>query len=119
MNSYRDLQVWQKGIVLVTEVYLLTNKFPKEELYALTSQIKRCAVSIPSNIAEGFGRRHKQDYVRFLEISRSSLYELQTQVEISKNIKYLSEDEMNTVLEKCKELEKMLNSFIKTITQSN
>jgi len=80
MNSYRELQVWQKGMVLVTEVYLLTNKFPKEELYALTSQIKRCAVSIPSNIAEGFGRRHKQDYIRFLEISRSSLYELQTQL---------------------------------------
>lgn len=118
MNSYRELQVWQKGMVLVTEVYLLTNKFPKEELYALTSQIKRCAVSIPSNIAEGFGRRHKQDYIRFLEISRSSLYELQTQLEISKNVKYLAEDEMNTIFEKCKELEKMLNSFIKTIVQS-
>jgi four helix bundle protein len=89
MNSFRDLQVWQKGMVLVSEVYIITNKFPKEELYALTSQIKRCAVSIPSNIAEGFGKRHKQDYVRFLEISRSSLYELQTQLEISKNIKYL------------------------------
>jgi len=80
MNSYRDLLVWQKGMTLVTHVYSLTKMFPKEEQYALTSQIRRCAVSIPSNIAEGFGRHHKQDYIRFLEFSRASLYELQTQL---------------------------------------
>jgi len=118
MNSFRDLLVWQKGIVLVTEIYFLTNKFPKEELYALTSQIRRSAVSIPSNIAEGYGRRHKQDYVRFLEIARSSLYELQTQLEISKNVNYLTEEDFNKILGNCNELEKMLNSFIKTIAQS-
>jgi len=118
MNSFRDLLVWKKGMELVTTVYSLTSKFPKEELYALTSQIRRCSISIPSNIAEGYGRRHKQDYVRFLEIARSSLYELQTQLEISKNINYIDEHELNVILEQCKELEKMLNSFIKTIAQS-
>ncbi len=105
MNSFRELLVWQKGMALVTEVYLLTNKFPKEELYALSSHIRRCSISIPSNIAEGYGRRHKQDYIRFLEIARSSLYKLQTQLEISKNIKYITDDELNTIFEQCKELE--------------
>lgn len=66
MNSFRELLVWQKGMKLVTDVYTLTNKFPNEELYALTSQIRRSAVSIPSNIAEGYGRRHKHEYIRFL-----------------------------------------------------
>jgi four helix bundle protein len=118
MNSFRELLVWQKGMALVTQVYFLTKIFPKEELYALTAQIRRSAVSIPSNIAEGFGRHHKQDYIRFLEIARSSLYELQTQLEISKNVNYLTEEELNIVFEMCKELEKMINSFIKTIAQS-
>jgi len=118
MTGFRDLLVWQKGKELATHVYSLTNNLPKEELFALTSQIRRCAVSIPSNIAEGYGRRHKQDYIRFLEIARSSLYELQTQLEISKNVNYLNNEDFNAIIEKCLELEKMLNSFIKKIAQS-
>jgi len=117
MNSFRDLLVWQKGMTLVTDVYKLSIKFPKEELYALTSQVRRSAVSVPSNIAEGYGRRHKQDYIRFLEIARSSLYELQTQLEISKNVNYLTEEDFNKILANCNELEKMLNSFVKAISQ--
>jgi len=119
MNSFRELLVWQNGMALVTQAYSITKIFPKEELFSLTSQIRRCAVSIPSNIAEGYGRRHKLDYIRFLEISRSSLYELQTQLEISKNINYITDEELTLVHGKCKELEKMLNSFIKAISQSS
>jgi len=84
MNGFRDLLVLKKVMELVSGVYTLIKVFPKEEQYALSSQIRRSAVSIPSNIAEGYGRPHKQDFARFLEIARSSLYELQTQLEIAK-----------------------------------
>ena len=76
IKSYRDLVVWQKSMELVTDMYTITKVFPKEELYALTSQIRRSAVSVPSNIAEGYGRNSTQDYVRFLQIACGSLYEL-------------------------------------------
>jgi len=118
MNGFRDLLVWQKGMELVTLVYSLIKLFPKDEQYALASQVKRSAVSIPSNIAEGFGRRHKQDYIRFLEIARSSLYELQTQLEIARNVNFIKDQDLNQVFVMCHELEKMLNSFIKTIDSS-
>jgi len=83
IKSYRDLIVWQKSVDLVKNIYLCTQTFPKEEQYGLTNQMRRCAVSIPSNIAEGYGRNSTGDYKRFLHISLGSLYELQTQVEIS------------------------------------
>jgi len=78
MGSYKDLDAWENAMQLVKEVYLLTKKFPKEEMYALTSQAKRAAVSVPSNIAEGLGRQYKKDTLQFLHISRGSLYELET-----------------------------------------
>ncbi len=117
MNGFRDLLVWQKGMELVSKVYKLQESFPKEEQYALSSQIRRSAISIPSNIAEGYGRHHKQDFARFLEIARSSLYELQTQLEIVKNVGYLTDGELSQVIVVCHDLEKMLNSFIKTISE--
>jgi four helix bundle protein len=85
IRNYRDLIVWQKSIALVTEVYSITRLFPKEELYGLISQIRRSAVSIPSNIAEGYGRYSTNDYIRFLQIAIGSLYEFQTQLEIGLN----------------------------------
>ena len=90
MKSYRDLIVWQKSMKLVTQIYLITKRFPKEELYGLTPQIRRSCVSIPSNIAEGYGRNSTNDYVRFLQIASVSLYELQTELEIFLNLVYLS-----------------------------
>ena len=78
IKSYRDLVVWQKAMELVTDVYELTKSFPKEELYGLTSQIRRSAVSVPSNIAEGYGRNSTQDYIRFLQIACGLLYKTQT-----------------------------------------
>ncbi|HPJ98763.1 MAG TPA: four helix bundle protein [Candidatus Hydrogenedentes bacterium] len=81
--SYRDLKVWQESMTLAEEVYQATAAFPKEELYGLTSQMRRAAVSIPSNIAEGWGRGSTPDYVRFLRIARGSLKELETQATLS------------------------------------
>lgn len=112
MKDFRELIVWQKSIDLVERVYQITNSFPKEEMFSLTSQIRRSAISIPSNVAEGFGRKSTLDYIHFLHISRGSLYELQTQLEISSRIKYLSESELKLVIEKCKEVAKMLNGLI-------
>ncbi|MFP4487014.1 MAG: four helix bundle protein [Campylobacterales bacterium] len=108
--SYRNLIVWQKSMELAKQVYLKTKNFPKEELYGLTSQIRRCAVSIPSNIAEGRGRQSNKEFVRFLQISLGSLFELQTQLELALEFDYVSNIE--DTLELSLEIEKMLNSLI-------
>lgn len=118
MKTYTELFVWQKSMELVTNIYKDTKSFPKEEIYGLTSQIRRCSVSIPSNIAEGFGRKSQPDFIRFLKISMGSLFELQTQLRISKNIEYLNESRFNTLFEETREVERMLSSFIQSITQS-
>lgn len=115
INSYRDLLIWQKSMVLVTEIYKLTSQFPKEEVYGITSQIRRASISIPSNIAEGYGRNSTGDYKRFLQISLGSLYELQTQVEICFRLNYLSNEHYTNVQQKVFELEKMINSMISKI----
>jgi len=101
---------------LVTTVYAITKKFPKEELYAITSQIRRSAVSVPSNIAEGYGRNSTQDYVRFLQIACGSLYETQTQLEIAVNLNYLTCALYDEVFHKINEIERMLNSLIRKLT---
>ena len=116
MKTYNELFVWQKSMELVTNIYRDTQSFPKEEVYGLTSQIRRCAVSIPSNIAEGFGRKSQQDFIRFLKISMGSLFELQTQLRISKNIGFLNESRFNELFEETREVERMLSSFIQSIT---
>ncbi len=102
-------------MALVTEVYSITRLFPKEELYGLISQIRRSAVSIPSNIAEGYGRYSINDYIRFLQISIGSLYEFQTQLEIGLNLGYLSKDIFEKVYEQSREIERMLSSLIKKV----
>jgi four helix bundle protein len=103
----------------VTEIYLELKTYPKEELYALSSQIKRCAVSIPSNIAEGYGRKGTNDYLRFLNMTLSSLFELQTQLEISLNLGYLKKDKFEILYEKTREIERMLSSLIRKIKASS
>ena len=119
MNSYRDLIVWQKSMDLVKKVYLLTTQFPKDELYSLTSQVKRSAVSVASNIAEGYGRQHKREYIHFLQISRGSLFELQTQLEIAVMVGYLNTEQLAEVIGIGVEVEKMLNSLINKVSNSN
>ncbi len=116
MKSYRDLVVWQKSMQLVTQVYLITKKFPKEELYGLTPQIRRSCISIPSNIAEGYGRNSTNDYLRFLQIASGSLYELQTQLEICLNLDYLSKQRFEDIYEQSREIERMLCSLIRKVS---
>ena len=115
IKSYRDLIVWQKSIKLVTEIYIATKSFPTDEQYTLTSQLRRCAISIPSNIAEGYGRNSTADYKRFLQIATGSLFELQTQIEIAVNLKYLAAEKFNTLFNAAKEIEYMLIALIKKI----
>ena len=119
MKTYRDLLVWQKAIHFVTQVYRVVKMFPQEELYGLTSQIKRSAVSIPSNIAEGYGRKSKKDYIRFLQIAMGSIFEIQPQLEISKNLEFISGSSFSELYEKSREIERMLSSMINKISASN
>jgi four helix bundle protein len=93
ISSFRDLVVWQKGMALVTEIYRLSQRFPKDELYGLASQIRRAAVSIPSNIAEGRGKSSKGEFQQFLHHSRGSLAEVETQIIIAQNLGYLDASE--------------------------
>ena len=116
MKTYRGLQVWQKSMTLVTEVYKISKGFPKDEAYGLTSQIRRCAISIPSNMAEGYGRNSTNEYIHFLRIARGSLYELQTQMEISMNLCYLNRDEFDKLYEVSREIERMLSSLIRKLS---
>ncbi|MDR6488721.1 four helix bundle protein [Chryseobacterium vietnamense] len=115
MANFKELLVWQRSIDFVTEIYRTTEAFPKDEIYGLTSQIRRAAVSIPSNIAEGNSRRSKPDYVQFLKISRGSCAEVETQLIISKNLKFLNENEHLKVNEKIIEISKMLNGLINSL----
>ena len=115
MSNFRNLLIWQKSMVLVTKIYTVTNNFPKEEVFGLTSQIKRSAISIPSNIAEGLGRESSKELLRFLKISIGSLFELQTQLEIAKNIIYLDEETFKNLYEDTRELERMIVSFTNKI----
>ena len=112
MKTFRDLLVWQKSMTLVTEIYKISTGFPKDEAYGLTSQMRRCAISIPSNIAEGYGRNSTNEYIHFLRIATGSLYELQTQIEISMNLNYLKRANFDELYEYSREIERMLGSLI-------
>lgn len=117
ISSYKDLLVWQKAITLVKEIYLLTNTLPEEEKFGLISQMRRCSVSIPSNIAEGWGRNSSKNYVQFLRIARGSLLELETQIIICKELTYVSNENYNKITNLIVEESKMLNALIKTINK--
>lgn len=112
ITSFKDLIVWQKAIDLSILIYLITKNFPKSELYGLVSQMRRCSVSIPSNIAEGFMRGHKQEYIQFLRIAFGSGAELETQLILALKIKYLNVDDFNKCCLLLDEVMKMLNSLI-------
>ena len=114
-KTFRRLIIWQKSMGLVIMIYELTKKFPKSEQFGLTSQINRSAVSIPSNIAEGFGRKCTNDYLSFLNISLSSLFEQQTQLEIAFNLNFINENKFDRIYEDTREIERMLTSYIRKI----
>ena len=111
IKSFRDLIVWQKSMDLVEAVYVIVREFPSEERYALSSQVRRASVSVPSNIAEGYGRRSTVDYIRFLQIALGSLYELETQLDLAVRLGFSKSDIMKEALELCTEIEKMLVSL--------
>ena len=115
LTSYKELIVWQKAIKLVTAIYELTESYPREEIYGIVSQIRRCAVSIPSNIAEGRNRGTRKDFTQFLRIAYGSGAELETQIEISKQLPKTKNLDYKKVDALLLEVMKMLNTMIKNL----
>ena len=116
-KKYTELNVWLESRKLTTSIYSITKNFPKEEQYGLTNQMRRCAVSIPSNIAEGCGRNHKKDSLQFFFISRGSIYELETQLYLSNDLNFISSNELNDLLINLEAVRKLLNGFIRYFTE--
>ncbi|HRU96803.1 MAG TPA: four helix bundle protein [Ruminococcus sp.] len=112
---YQNLIVWQKAMELVEETYRLTSCLPKEETYALSDQMRRAAVSIPSNIAEGAGRKTNNDFTHFLVIARGSRYELETQILICIRLGFIKEEQAARAFELCSEIGKMITSLIRNL----
>ena len=110
-TSFRDLRVWKGAIVLVKEIYSVTGCFPGSELFGLTRQMQRAAVSIPSNVAEGYAREHRKEYLQFLAIAQGSLAELETQLEIAFQLDYLNPDQLVMVRRKSTTVGKQLRSL--------
>ena len=116
IRSYKDLLIWQKGIKIVLIVYQLVKTFPQNELFALSSQLKRASVSIPSNIAEGYGRNLDKSFNHFLNISRGSLYEIETQLFIAKELGFIFDEILyREILIQLEEESKMINAFCKSL----
>lgn len=116
IKSYKNLLIWKKGITIVKLVYQLVKTFPQEEMYALSSQLKRASVSIPSNIAEGYGRNTDKSFSHFLDIVRGSLFEIETQLIIAKELGFITNLELfQELLNQIEEESKMINAFSKTL----
>lgn len=112
LNNFKELTVWQKSFRLCLLVYKVTRDFPKDELYGIVSQIRRSAVSVPSNIAEGFSRRRKLEYIQFLHVACGSTAELETQLLIAKELTYINDKDYTEVVDLLGEVTKMLNALI-------
>ena len=119
MDTHKDLIVWKKGIELVKNIYLITNSFPKTEQFGLVSQMRRCAVSIPSNIAEGCGRNSNNELIHFLYIALGSSSELETQIIISVELNFLDNEKATECLNLLNEIIRMITSLIKSIKSHN
>ena len=115
METHRDLRVWQQSIDFVSSIYLMTRSLPKEELFGLVSQMRRAAVSVPSNIAEGYARGTDKEKIHFLRISSGSMSELETQLTLCLKLGYISQEEYNTTSEKLVSVWKQLNALISVI----
>lgn len=119
VRTHKDLNVWKKSVDFVTNIYGVTDKFPKAEMFGLTSQIRRAAISIPSNIAEGATRKHKKEFRQFLYIALSSAAEVDTQLIIANNLGFLDKDKKETLQFELTSISKMLQGLIKSITNTN
>jgi four helix bundle protein len=118
MINFREIEFWKRSRHLAIEVYRVTNTFPKNELYGLTSQIRRCAISIPSNIAEGSGRSSKKDFARFLDMSIGSAHELETQIDIAHEISFINTSDFRRLNKELIEIIKMISRYNNQIRQS-
>ncbi len=116
METHKSLKVWQKSILFVTSVYHLTKSFPKDEVYGIVSQIRRAAISIPSNIAEGCARRNTREYIHFLYVALGSSAEIETQLIISSNLSFIDNDETDKFLKELEEIIRMLTGLIKSLS---
>jgi four helix bundle protein len=115
MHNYKNLKVWQKGMIVCEKTYAHTKTFPSDEKYGIIQQLRRCAVSIASNIAEGTSRKSQKEFAHFLSISLGSCFELETQLEISKRLNYINENDHQSIFEELEEVQKMLIAFIQKI----
>lgn len=117
VKNYRDLEVWQKAMDLVVECYKVAERFPKTELYGLTSQLRRAAVSIPANIAEGHGRSHTKEFLNHLSIAYGSLMELETHVQIASRLHYVDDLSLDALMARTAEIARMLNGLIQALNR--
>ena len=115
ISSFRELRVWQLGMDLAERIYILTDSFPKSETYGITSQIRRSAVSIPSNLAEGHGRNSTKEFLQFIAISFGSICELETQILLSYRLKYINKDDLETILALLTETSKTIRGLQKAL----
>ncbi len=115
LKNYKELIVWKKSYALCLDIYRITGKFPKEEKFTLVSQVRRSAVSVPSNIAEGYGRKTTADYIRFLYIAYGSLCELETQIMLSGDLNYLEGSNLVDLKTDIAEVERMLKALIRSL----
>ena len=119
MRTHKDLDLWKISVDLVTIIYQLTSSFPKEEIFGLTNQMRRASVSIPSNIAEGAARNYNKEFLQFLYIALGSQQELDTQLLIAKNLKFISEEQYNNTLIEIQSVGKLLNGLIKYLKSND
>ena len=112
LKSYRELTVWQRAMELVEQTYLMTKSFPDDERFGLVSQMRRAAVSIPANIAEGYGRKHRLEYIHHLSMARGSLFEWETHMDIAVRLQFVTDQHAHPVLALAQEVNKMLNALI-------
>jgi four helix bundle protein len=115
IRNFRDLNIWKLGVEIVADIYKITKNFPKSELYGLVSQMRRCAVSLPSNIAEGFARKHNQEYKQFLYIALGSAAELETHIEITAILEYITVQGKKSLLEKINHFSRMTMNLLKCL----
>ncbi|MDP6637510.1 MAG: four helix bundle protein [Phycisphaerae bacterium] len=115
INDYRDLVAWQTGRALVKRVYGATALFPENECFGLIRQIRRAVISVPSNIAEGYGRGSLGDYIRFLQVARGSLFELETQIIVANDLEYLTEEQTNSLTEDIQQCARILQGLIASL----
>ncbi|MFA6134166.1 MAG: four helix bundle protein [Phycisphaerae bacterium] len=118
IRSYRDLLVWQRGCDLVKLAYELTKTFPREELYGLVQQLRRAAVSVPSNVAEGYGRGTRKDYIHFLQTARGSLYEVETQVILAQKLGYATDSQARPLSQLIEESSRLLHGLILSLQRN-